>query len=271
MLEYPEVLTISRQLNQNIAGKKIEKVLTPTKVHKFCWFNGEPSEYHNILKGSRVESAEGFGIYVEIKFNNGYKLCFNDGVNVRLLQSDDKLKDYQLLLKFDDGMLIVFTVAMYGGIILHNGSYDDEYYKKSKQSISVFSPDFNEFYYKMLNETNPNMSMKAFLATKQGFPGIGNGVLQDILFKAQLHPKRKISSLNEKEKETLLSVIVSVMKSMTECGGRDTEKDIFGNKGKYKVLMSKNAVNGNCPKCGGQVVKETYLGGSIYYCSSCQQ
>ena len=54
-------------------------------------------------------------------------------------------------------------------------------------------------------------------------------------------------------------------------GGRDTEKDLFGNAGGYKTILSKNTVNEPCPKCNTEIRKEAYLGGSIYYCPCCQR
>jgi len=270
MLELPEVLTISQQLKEHIVGKKITKVLPPSKAHKFCWYNGEPAEYDAAIKGCEVKSVEGFGIFVEITFSNGYKLCINDGVNVRLMPSSEKSKNFQLLMELEDDLVLVFTVAMYGGIFLHDGSYDNEYYLKSKQAILPFSKAFIEYYHKIFKESKSNLSAKAFLATQQRFPGIGNGVVQDILFEAGIHPKRKISSFSETDKDRLLENIISVLNEMTQKGGRDTEKNIFGEKGGYKVSMSKNTMGHSCLKCGGEIVKETYLGGSIYYCTQCQ-
>lgn len=49
--------------------------------------------------------------------------------------------------------------------------------------------------------------MKAFLAAEQRFPGIGNGVLQDILLESGIHPKRKISTLRDLER-TICSVVL---------------------------------------------------------------
>ena len=57
---------------------------------------------------------------------------------------------------------------------------------------------------------------------------------------------------------------------MTDKGGRDTEKDLFGNFGKYKTILSKNTYKNPCPNCGGTITKEAYLGGSVYYCQICQ-
>lgn len=119
-------------------------------------------------------------------------------------------------------------------------------------------------------KSKPTLSVKAFLATEQRIPGLGNGVLQDILFQAGLHPKRKLTTLSETEKRRLMSSMVMVLKEMTKLGGRDTEKDLFGNNGGYITKMSKNTIKKGCPICGGVTTKEAYLGGSVYYCPVCQ-
>ncbi len=270
MLELPEVLTIAGQLNKAVAGKKVNRVLPPAKAHKFCWYNGDPAEYDAAVAGKRITGAEGFGIYVEIAFEDGVRLCFNDGVNVRITQAEKAPQNYQLMIELENKTALVFTVAMYGGIFLHNGSYDNEYYQKSRQMVSVFSPEFEEYFQKLRKESKGTLSAKAFLATEQRFPGIGNGVLQDILFEAGIPPKRKVGSFTEKEWDRLLHTVVSVLRQMWEKGGRDTEKDIFGSPGGYQTKLSKKTYRSGCPVCGGPVVKEAYLGGSVYYCPICQ-
>ncbi len=270
MLELPEVLSIASQLEKAVTGRTVTEVHPPSKEHKFCWYSTEPSEYDMALKGKKIIGAEGFGIYAELLFEDGYKICINDGVNVRLLTKEKIPSNYQLLVDLDSDFALVFTVAMYGGIMLHKDTYDNEYYAKSRQAISPFSSEFGAYFNKILEESKPGTSIKALLATEQRFPGIGNGVLQDILFEAHIHPKRKLYTLDKDEKDNLLFCTVSVLKDMKEKGGRDTEKDIFGNPGQYKTKMSKITYKSPCPVCGGPITKEAYMGGSVYYCSSCQ-
>jgi formamidopyrimidine-DNA glycosylase len=160
---------------------------------------------------------------------------------------------------------------MYGGIILHDGNYDNEYYLKSKAAVSPFSDEFAAIYRSLLQNVKATMSVKAFLATEQRFPGIGNGVLQDILFTAGIHPKRKLNTLSIAEQDKLLSCTVSVLRSMTDEGGRNTEKDIFGQPGRYQMKLSKNTLSTGCMQCKGDIIKESYLGGTIYYCPNCQK
>ncbi len=270
MQEIPESLTRAKQLNDAVKGATVARVNPPSKAHKFCWYAGDPAAYDDALRGASVVAANGFGMYVDLVFSNGQILSLNDGVNLRLTTAVDVSKGYQLMIEWTDGRALIFTVAMYGGIMLHDASFEDAYYLKSKAAVSPFSPDFPAYYRLTLAAAKPTMSVKAFLATEQRFPGVGNGVTQDILFAARLHPKRKLYTLSEEDRDILLDSIVSTLRQMTDEGGRDTESDLYGNPGKYKTIMCKNALASGCPVCGGDVVKEAYMGGSVYYCPACQ-
>ena len=95
-------------------------------------------------------------------------------------------------------------------------------------------------------------------------------MLQDILWTARIHPKRKMGELSELEVEGILQGVKQVLTAMTAQGGRDTERDLFGRPGGYETVLSKNTVGKPCPACGTTIRKEPYLGGSIYFCAGCQ-
>ncbi len=176
-----------------------------------------------------------------------------------------------MLLVLDDSSFLVFTVAMYGAIYAYKGVFDNKYYTGSINSVSPLSDNFDEAYFEsIICNVTKDISAKALLATEQRIPGLGNGVLQDILFNSGIHPKRKISTLSELEKADLFHNLKYNLQSMAEKGGRDTEKDLFGNAGGYKTILSKNTYKRPCPNCGGKIVREAYLGGSVYYCAVCQ-
>jgi len=270
MIEFAEAITLSKQLREHVLSRRVTKVFPPSKPHKFCFFAGDSDTYDDALRGSRIVRADGFGIFAELTFDNGKKLCVNDGVNLRLVAKSDAPTAYQMLIELDDGQILVFTVAMYGGISLHDDSYDNTYYLTSKTAISPFSEGFRDHYYRVLREGKGNLSMKALLATQQRFPGIGNGTVQDILFASRLHPKRKLCTLSPEDQEVLLQSTICTLRKMTDEGGRDTERDLFGELGGYFTRMSKNTATEHCPICGGAITKESYMGGSVYYCPVCQ-
>jgi len=51
------------------------------------------------------------------------------------------------------------------------------------------------------------MSAKAVLATQQRIPGLGNGVLQDVLWRAGVHPKRKLGTVSAAGREKLYGAV----------------------------------------------------------------
>ncbi|MEM3648190.1 MAG: zinc finger domain-containing protein [Thermoproteota archaeon] len=130
---------------------------------------------------------------------------------------------------------------------------------------------FGKTYFNSLfKEDTGKLSLKAFLATEQRIPGLGNGVLQDILFNARMHPK-KVYTLTEKNLEKLFNSIKRTLAKMAAGGGRDTETDLYGRPGGYRTMLSGNTVGKPCLVCGETIVKEAYLGGSVYYCPRCQK
>jgi formamidopyrimidine-DNA glycosylase len=102
-------------------------------------------------------------------------------------------------------------------------------------------------------------------------PGLGNGILQDILFNAKMHPKKEVNTLAKIEEEALFNSVKDTISAMAAQGGRDTELNLFGRPGGYKTILCKNTANKPCPICGTAIKKEAYMGGSIYYCDKCQR
>lgn len=274
MLEIPEVIVIAKQLNDTVKGKKIKKAIANSSPHKFAWFFDDPEKYNDKLCGKEIGETVAFAGRLDMNIEDVI-IDFGDGVNLRFYGSDEKLPlKHQLLLEFEDDTKLVATVAMYGGIWCCEPDQikDDLYYKLAKRSLSPLSDKFDYTYFlSLFNDKTLKLSAKAFLATEQRIPGLGNGVLQDILYNAKIHPKKKVNTLTDAHKKAMFNSIKSTLNEMINGGGRNTEKDLFGNPGKYFTKLSKNTVATPCFNCGTEIKKEAYLGGSIYYCSECQE
>jgi len=273
LIELPEALNLSRQINDTVSGRMITDVTVEQTPHKLAWYYGDKNRYSELLVGRTVEGAEAHAGLVEIKIG-GSNVLFGDGVNIRYHgNGEQRPQKHQLLIELDDGSAISAVVQMYGGLgAFTEGEMENPYYLAAKQRPSPYSDAFDLDHFRSIisGREVQKLSLKALLATEQRIPGLGNGVLQDILFNSKMHPKRKVSTMTEKDAKSLFQHIKATLTSMADEGGRDTESDLFGRPGGYRTIMSKKTVNGPCPVCGGPITKEAYMGGTVYYCARCQ-
>jgi formamidopyrimidine-DNA glycosylase len=242
--------------------------------HKFTWYCGDPASYPELLEGSAIEECYPLNGTLEMRIGDVF-LALSEGANLTLLPAGSKLpQKHQLLMELDDGRALVVSVQMYGGVMcFREGENTNPYYLVVREKPSPLTDEFTQDYFSRIISSPDiqRLSAKAALATGQRFPGLGNGVLQDILYHARVHPKRPIESLLDIEREAMFSSIKHTLQLMADQGGRDTEKDLFGNPGGYATCCSKNTVGQPCQKCGALIEKASYLGGSIYFCPGCQK
>jgi len=225
-----------------------------------------------MLEGKAITGADAFGGYVRLHAGNA-ALRLHDGVNVRLYAAGEKRPDkHQLLVELDDGAALQCSVQMYGGLWVHVDDSDDNfYYRVALEKPSPLSDAFDRAYFEtILAEAKLALSAKALLATEQRIPGLGNGVLQDILLLAGVHPKRKVGQMDDATRDKLFAQVKATLADMTTQGGRNTEKDLYGNPGGYQTLLCAKTAKAPCPICGAAVVKQAYMGGSVYFCPTCQ-
>jgi formamidopyrimidine-DNA glycosylase len=278
MLELPEAIVIAQQINDTLKGKRIARAIAAQSPHKFAWYTGDPASYHSRLAGKTIGNAIPVAGQVEIEAGDtvgGANLLLVISAAMHYHPAGEKPpKKHQLLLEFEDGSALSVTVQMWGAMFCfpkgEKGGFAD--YDLAKERPSPLADAFDRAYFDSLFDPDcGKLSAKEYLATKQRIPGLGNGVLQDILWVAKIHPRRKMATLSAEETTAMYDAVRSVLRQMADQGGRDTEKDLFDHLGGYKTVLSKNTVGTRCPDCGTIIAKEAYMGGSIYYCELCQK
>lgn len=256
--------------------KKIETVIAGQSPHKFAFFEGGPERYPGLFEGRALQNARDVGPYVRLQFED-VLLLLRDGVVLRYYGPEaEKPEKHQMFFGFEDGSALVFTVQMYGAMqavaTAEEDDFDNMYYSIARKVPSVLDDEFTEEYFlQMCEGEKDTLSAKVLLGTGQRIPGVGNGVLQDILFLAQVHPKAKLQNLKQEQRRGLWQTMKQTMQTMAEQGGRNTEKNLFGEPGGYVTLLGAKTWQNPCPKCGGDIVKQAYLGGNIYVCPNCQE
>lgn len=273
MIELPESYTIAKQIEQVLSGKIISYIELMHTPHKFAFFHGEKSYFSGWLEGQVIVGATFHGGMVEVDTED-YMIVFADGAYPKYYEEKKKFpKNHQLAIHFDDETAVFVSIQMYGYIgVYPKGECTEGYYLSSSSKPNPLEDEFTFTYFKSLYpDHGKKMTAKSFLATQQRIPGLGNGVLQDILWDASIDPRYDMSEATEEDMHALYTSIRKLLKEMCELGGRDTEKDLLGNKGRYITQLSKNALNQPCMKCGYEIHKANYMGGTVYFCEHCQK
>jgi formamidopyrimidine-DNA glycosylase len=271
MMELPEAAVIAQQITATLSGKRIVHAVANASPHKFAWYSGNPAEYNDRLTGKTIEYAVPRAGLVEVHADD-MVLALSTALRY-LAQGENPPKKHQLLLTFDDTTALVATVQMWGCLACFKEGTDAGVpdFGDSIRRPSPLSVEFDRAYFDSLfGPETGKLSAKAFLATGQRIPGLGNGVLQDILWTARIHPKQKMGDLSDEAIQAMYAAVRSVLAAMVAQGGRDTERDLFWEPGGYRTVLSRNTVDSPCPTCGTSIRKEAYLGGAIYFCEECQ-
>ena len=278
MIELPEATVIARQMTEELREKKIESGIRGNSPHKFAFYNRPPEEYEAILKGKTMGTAIEQGSYVWASIEPDYVLVLGEGGERILFHKNECTlpKKHHLLLHFEDDTYLTVTVQGWGFAQLFHLS---EIKGKKEQhlgrkAVSPLSDEFTFDYFQGLFEEleeEDSRSIKFFIISKPGVWGVGNGYLQDILFRVKIHPRKRCINLTETEKKALYKAIRETLKQAVELGGRDTEFNLYNRSGRYKRILDSRQEGKPCPECGTSIEKQQYLGGAIYYCPSCQK
>ena len=284
-----ECVITASQLNETVKNKMITKVVANQNPHTFVWFALEPAyafcshdksnefaaEYDKYLVGEKIKGAEavlgGYSAYTFMYVGNR-ALMFHVLTTLYHDKGTKRPKRRQLLLELNDGTALSFCGSLGGPLFLFEVDESGRALNYTSNFPSILSDDFSLDFFMGLIKNTPfkSMSAKEFLATKNRIPGLDNSILHEILWEAEINPKTKMVSLSETNFVKIYNSIKKVFPAVIAGGGKDTDKDLYGNLGKYETHVSKNTLGTPCKRCSYLIVKEAFLGGAVYYCPECQ-
>lgn len=275
MFELPECVVLANQLNETIQGRTIQRGSLGNSPHKFVWYNRTHDEFAELTWGKTIGQARARGRWLFISLEPGYTLLLGEcGGKLIYHEPGSKLpKKYHLHLTFRDESFLTVTTQMWGAMELYEqGAEQNREYVKDMRPTPLDQEFTYEYFTGLIDQlvAEKKRSAKGLLTQDQIIPGLGNAIAQDILFEAKLHPRHPISDLDQRDRQKLFQSIRNTVTAIIDGGGRYDEYDLYNQRGKYVRLMDKNALAHPCPRCGGEVEKIQYLGGSCYLCPNCQ-
>ncbi|HOU16191.1 MAG TPA: endonuclease VIII [Anaerolineae bacterium] len=275
MIELPEAIVIGRQMDAALKGKRIVAGDRGNAPHKFAFSSGTSEEYAAIFAGQTVGGTTAHGMSILTEIGADHTLVLGCGGERILFHSDESTlpKKHQLFLHFEDGTYLTVAISGWGNTLLLPRAEAGQHMHVQQSRITPLDDAFTWDYFQSLFAPltpESKASLKYFLISDPGLWGLGNGCLQDILFHARLHPRRRAVETSEAERRALYDSVRTTLRHIVEQGGRHDEVDLYGQAGGYRRILYSKTVGEPCPNCGAPIEKAAYLGGSIYFCPECQ-
>lgn len=264
MPELPEIYNISEQLNKEIVGLKITKIV----VHQEKSINLDIETFKNRLFNQEIKTVSSIGKWIIITFVSTDKLLINLGMGGDLLYSlIVPKKKHQAVINFGNEYLLSFRFWWFGHI--HFVKQGEIHKMTKKLGVDIIRDKTTKEDFKKLFH-NKKGSLKSFLLNQKNIAGIGNYYIHDILFKSRIKPSIKIPSLSSRKLGVLYNRIIEEFTDSISKRGAHYELDIYNNKGEFRADKVAYKEGERC-KCGTVIKKMKTGSTSSYYCPRCQK
>jgi formamidopyrimidine-DNA glycosylase len=279
MPELPEVETIRRDLHRKVKDKEIKFVTvnTPKIVKK-----PPISEFCTQIEGKVFKNINRRGKYLVIELDSGKKLVIHLGMTGLLIypfNEDSKkiinVKHNHLVFTFIDGTKLIFNdVRKFGKIYLVSNL--NKIKGMAKLGLDPLDDCFKEEILVQILNKKKKSKIKSFLMNQKFIAGLGNIYVNEVLYRANIHPLRKIYSLHKEEIVNLYQQIKLVLNEAIKSGGSTVADEAYlntdGEKGKFAEKLQVYARKGEpCVKCGHSIDVVRIEGRSSFICPQCQK
>jgi len=291
MPELPEVETIKEDLRELVAGSRIERAeaLYPNLVE-------QPSveEFERRLEGVEITGVRRRAKHLIVELGSGDALVFQLKIGGQLLlvpPVEEPAKNLMLVLYLDGDRK--------GGSASEAGPDN----RCAEPSLRLFLRDQTEFTRaRLLNEyeleerlsglgpepfseeftagylkeriRGRRAQIKPLLLDQKVVSGIGNIYVDEILYDARVHPRRKANTISGEEWEVLHAAIRKNLAAGIEHRGTTVRLyfDVLGRPGDHQNHLRVFEKDGEpCPEeCGGKVAREKVGGRATHLCPACQ-
>lgn len=254
MPELPEVETLARQLRQVIEGARLEAVrILGSRV-----VSGRLPE----VRHRRVERVERYGKWLVLVLDEGC-LVLRLGMTGVLRWQQPCNAYTRAILEFPTGSLCFQDVRQFGSLSF------------SASFPEGLGPDALEISASELAGLvrGRARSLKALLLDQSCLRGLGNIYVDEVLFRAGLHPLTPACALSAGQIRRLRDTLGEVLRRAIELGGSSVSDfvDLYGRPGRYQFEHQVYRRAGlPCVRCGEPVRRILVAQRGTHVCERCQ-
>ncbi len=269
MPELPEVTTLVNDVNQKIAGHRIDEV----KIT----FLGEnlriksKQDLDQILSGKKIEKAKRRAKFLILNLSNGEHLVIHLKLTGQLLLRDKNARPDEftrLIFNLDNGKQFRFCDR--------NGAAEVFVVSDIAEVEKLVGPDPFDIKIETFSNNIQNSDKKTIKETivdQKIIAGVGNIYADEALFVAKINPTRGPKSITSEEVQILLGAIKQVLTEGIEHRGTtiDSYRDLLGNPGTHQNYLRVYGKKGQpCPNCATAIEYTEINGRRTHFCPACQ-
>ena len=272
MPELPEVETIKEDLRALVVGSRIERaeVLAPPLVE-------QPSQdgFALGLEGVNITGARRRAKHLIVELDSGDALVLQLKIGGQLLlvpPVEEPRTALMLVLHLDgDRRLFLRDETGFTRARLLDAH-------ELEERLSPLGPEPLEdgfgVGYLPRKVGSRRAQIKPLLLDQKVVSGIGNIYVDEILYDARIHPRRKADTLTAPEWEALYAAIRENLAAGVEHRGTTVRlyRDVLNRPGEHQNYLRVFEKHGKpCPECEGEVVREKVAGRPSHFCPACQR
>jgi formamidopyrimidine-DNA glycosylase len=277
MPELPEVETLARGLQREIAGRRVLSVeLGKTD------FMDNPAEIERELTGAQIRAVERYGKFMLLRLKHSQEiegvaqeaaLLVHLGMTGTMMPrpaSEPRAKHTHLVALLDDGReLRYIDPRRFGRIALLAG-------EKLREELQRFGADplkisKDEFERRVRGR---RARIKAMLLDQGILRGVGNIYADESLWKARIHPARIGARLSVEEAGSLHRTLQQILEKAIALRGSSISDflDAEGEPGEYQLHHKAYGREGKaCYRCKTPIRRIVVAGRSSFFCPNCQK
>ena len=273
MPELPEVETVARGLQREIAGRRVVSV-TLGKTD----FMDNPDEIERQLPGAEIHAVERYGKFMLLRLRRAEAapeaaLLVHLGMTGAMMPrpvSEPHAKHTHLVALLNDGRELRYVdPRRFGRMALLTGdALEEELRRFGADPLEVPVEEFA----RRINERRARI--KALLLDQQVLRGVGNIYADESLWKAKIHPAQLGARLQPEQLEKLYRALQQILKKAIALRGSSISDflDAEGEPGEYQLHHKAYGREGKpCYRCKTLIKRIVVAGRSSYFCPNCQK
>lgn len=263
MPELAEVEFYRKQWNKGI-GDRITRVAVHSEKRVFR--GTDALQMKRSLLGATLLRSEARGKQLLFCFSKDLWLGVHLGMTGKLLVEPPDFvpgKHHHLVLYQAARALVFQDARLFGRVRFHRGAAPPAWWSQLPPPVN--SKEFQRSAMREFLRRHSRITIKAALLHQTGFPGVGNWMADEILWRAKLPPKWTAGNLTNEQESRLWKALRFVCRAAMQHVGED-----FSDPPPGWLFHERWKRAGRCPLHKSPLKRETVGGRTTAWCEACQ-